>query len=98
MQQRLRLPDLAAERLDDRLVAEADAERRDARAEPANQLDRDAGVGRAAGAGGDEQVRRLESLGLLDRDRVVPEHLHLGAELLEEVHEVVGERVVVVDD
>ena len=36
----LRLADLAAEGLDDRLVAEADAERRHARAEPADDLDR----------------------------------------------------------
>ena len=83
--ERLRLADLAAERLDDRLVAEADAERRDARPEPADQLDRDARVLRPAGAGGDDEVRRLQRLGLVDRDRVVPEHAHLGAELLEQV-------------
>ena len=38
-----------------------------------------------------------EPLRLVRRDRVVPEHAHLGAELLEEVDEVVGEAVVVVD-
>ena len=36
----LRLPDLAAEGLDDRLVAEADAEGRNTRPEPAHDLDR----------------------------------------------------------
>ncbi len=44
VQERLRAPDLPAERLDDRLVAEADAERRDARAERADEVDGDAGV------------------------------------------------------
>ncbi len=44
----------------------------------------------------DEPVGR-ERLGLVGSDRVVPPHEDLGPELLEEVHEVVGERVVVVD-
>ena len=98
VQERLRGPDLAAERLDDRLVAEADAERRHPRPEPADQLDRDARVLRTAGTGGDRRgAMGSSALGLLDRDRVVPEDPHLGPELLEQVHEVVGERVVVIE-
>jgi hypothetical protein len=42
-------------------------------------------------------VRRRELLGLVRCDRVVPEHAHLGTELLEEVDEVVRKAVVVVD-
>ena len=91
-------PTSPPKRLDDRLVAEADAERRNPRPEPPDHVDRDAGVGRPAGAGGDDDVRRRELLRFVGRDRIVPEHAHLRAELLEEVHEVVGERVVVVDD
>jgi hypothetical protein len=51
-----RRADLAAERLDDRLVPEADAERRDPRGQPAHDLDRRAGVGRPPGAGGEDEV------------------------------------------
>ena len=55
VQERLRLADRAAEGLDDRLVPEADAERRHRRAERADQLDRDAGALGPAGAGGDDE-------------------------------------------
>src|SRR3954451_22205494 len=58
VQQALRAADLAAERLDDSLMTEADAERRHTRVphEP-DQL-----LGRSAGAGGEDEVRRLELL------------------------------------
>ncbi len=98
VQERLCGPDLASEGLDDRLMAEADPERWHARPEPADQLDRDPRVRRTAGTGGDHEVGGIEGLGLLDADRVVSEDPHLGSKLLEEVDEVVGERVVVVDD
>ena len=98
VQQVAGLADLSAEGLDDRLVAEADAERRSRRAEPPDDLDRDPGAGGPAGTGGDDKVRRRQPLGLLDRDRVVPPHDDLHAELREEVREVVRERVVVVDE
>ena len=58
---------------------------------------RRAGVLRPAGAGGDDEVRRRERFRLVGVDRVVPDHGHLRAELAEQVREVVGERVVVVD-
>src|SRR4051794_26107555 len=93
----LRLADLAAEGLDDHLVAEADAERRHARAEPPDELDRDARARRPAGAGGDDEVRGREPLGLVGVDGVVTADDDLRAELAEQVREVVGERVVVVD-
>src|SRR5207249_2120635 len=62
MQEALRLPDLAAECLHDRLVAEADAERRRRRGEPADDVERRARLGRAAGTGGDDQVRRRKTI------------------------------------
>ena len=61
-------------------------------------LDGDACVVRPPGTGGDDEPVGRERLGFLERDRVVPAHDDLGAELLEQVHEVVGEGVVVVDE
>ena len=54
-------------------------------------LDRGAGVLGPTGTGGDDEVRRRERLGLVQLDRVVAEHDHLRAELLEQVREVVRE-------
>src|SRR4051812_4342387 len=95
--QALRLADLAAVGLHDRLMPEAHAERRYSLAEPADDLEARARVGRTTGPGGDDQVARLELLRVVGVDLVVTDHGHLGAELLEEVREVVRERVVVVD-
>ena len=92
-----RLADLAAEGLDDRLVAEADAERRHAGASrrtistvaPASpgrpgpgEITRCDGASRSASSASSSSLRRTHDL---------------GAELAEEVGEVVRERVVVVD-
>src|SRR3954451_25156864 len=90
VQQALRAADLAAERLDDRLMTQADAERRHARVpHEADQL-----LGRPAGAGREDQVRRLE----LRVELVRPLHGDFGPELAQVVREVVRERVVVVDE
>ena len=96
--ERLRLRHLATESLDDRLVAEADPERRRRRAEDEDQLDRDAGVDRPPGARGDDEAVGSELARLGDRQVVAAPDDDLGAQLLEQVDEVVGERVVVVDD
>ena len=96
--QALGLADLAAVGLHDRLVAEAHAEGRHALAQPADDLQAGARVGRPAGPRGDDQVARLELLRRVGVDLVVADDGHLGAELLEEVREVVRERVVVVDE
>ena len=97
VQERLRLPDLAAEGLDDRLVAEADAERRHARPEAPDELDGDARFRRPSRARRDDEPVGRERLRLVDRERVVAVHGDLGAALLEQVDEVPGEGVVVVD-
>src|SRR5580765_41139 len=89
VQQPSRAVYLAAERLHHGLVPEAHAEGRDARC--ANELDE---LGRrASGAGGEDEVRRLEVVAQLLR----PSHGDLRAELAQVVREVVRERVVVVD-
>jgi len=79
-------------------MTEANAQRRHARPEAADQLDGDSRVRRTTRAGRNEQLRGLERFRLRDGDGVVPEDPHVRAQLLEEVDEVVGERVVVVDD
>ena len=96
--QRPRRPHRAAERLDDRLVAETHTERGDGRPEAADQLDRDAGLAGSARTGGDDEPVGCERFRLVDGERIVAVHDHLRAELLEQVHEVVGERVVVVEN
>jgi hypothetical protein len=89
--------DLAALDLDQALVAEAHPEHRDPAREAADEGARDAAVRRAAGAGGDDEVGRGDGLGLLLVELVVAVDVHLGALLAQEVRQVVGERVVVVD-
>ena len=66
-----RRPDGASEGFGQRLVAEADAERGDAGGESLQDLDGRAGGGRAAGTGGDDEVRRAEPLRSVRVDRVV---------------------------
>ena len=82
----------------DGLMAETDAEDRNARAEA---LDRVAGNARffgRAGAGRDDDLLGPQRFDLVQTDLVVAKNLHLGAEFAEIVIEVVGEGVVVVDE
>ena len=58
---RRRADDLAAERLADRLVAEADAEDRDLARSGGDQVEADAGLVRRAGAGRQHDRLRLAS-------------------------------------
>jgi hypothetical protein len=48
--------------------------------------------------GSSYSLRGRERAHLVDVDRVIPPHEHFGPEVAEVLHEVVGERVVVVDD
>ena len=57
----------------------------------------DPGLVRRAGAGGDDDATRFKGGNLVDGDLVVAMNLHLGTQLAEILHEVVGETVVVVD-
>ena len=94
-----RLPDLAAEDRDDRLVAEADAEHRHrARRRRATAASEIAGLLGPAGPGRDHEVgraraRAASSIPISSFRRTT----HLRPELGEQVRQVVGERVVVVD-
>ena len=92
-----RLADLPAEDLDERLVAEAHAERRDADGTGAAGSPARACILWPAGARGDDEVGGGELLRLVRGNLVVAADDNLGPELAEQVSEVVGERVVVVD-
>ena len=82
----------------DRLLAEADAEERRLRlGGGVDQLEADAGLVGVAGTGREHDALRMLRHGLADADLVVAPDFHLGAELAQEVEEVVGEAVVVID-
>ena len=89
--------DFAAADLDERLVAEADAERRRRRQQSLDDRRRRARGGRAARARRDDEVGGSEPLRLVGVELVVPEHHDLCSERAEQVREVVREGVVVVD-
>ena len=85
------------EDLADALQSEAHAEHRPFAGEVGDDLVRQAGVVRAAGPGADEDAVGVERIDLVEGERVATMHERLGAELPEVLHEVVDERVVVVD-
>ena len=88
---------LAAVDLADRLVAEADAEQRDRRPGLGDQVEADAGlVGRARPRRQHDRLR-LHADRRVDGDLVVAEDLARRTELAQEVDEVIGEAVVVID-
>src|SRR5215211_6575434 len=89
---------VAAERLGERLVPEAHTERRHARlGEAAHDLERDPGlVGRAGPRAHDDAVG-LAREQVVHVRLVVAHDVQLRAQLAQHLHEVVGERVVVVD-
>ena len=97
MHQSLRADDGAAINLDERLMPEADAENRYPAGEGADHVLRHPGLGWDTGPRGDAQVRRLNLESCLDRDLVVPVHAHVCTEHKKGLHQVVGERIVVVD-
>ncbi len=74
-----RADDLAAERLADRLVAEADAEQWDLPGGGGDQVEADAGLVRRAGARRQHDRFRLHGQGVLDRQLVIAPDLALGA-------------------
>ncbi len=91
---------LAAEDVADALVAETDAQDRRRGGEAFQHLVGNAGLARRAGAGGKDDVRRLQLADLIRRDLIVAEdpHVQRRVQLAQALHEVVGEGVVVVDE
>ena len=94
-----------AERLTDALVPEADAEDGDAlvraraveTAEAADGGEADPRLVGRAGTRREDQPLGLAALEVVDAHGIVAKDLHVGAELAEPLHEVVGEGVVIID-
>src|SRR6476660_5498057 len=91
--------DGSAERRTYRLVSEAHAEDRDLSRKLLDERDTNPRLGRRARSGGDDDPVELSAPrpDLIDCDHVIPDDVHLRAKLREELVEVVGERIVVVD-
>ena len=89
---------LAAEHFPYRLVPQTHAEDRDARAEFADDGLADTRFRRGAGSGRDADAFGPEGGESLDGDLIVATHHRLRAEFAEILDEVVGERVVVIED
>ncbi len=78
-------------------MAQANPEDGDAAGERLDHLHRDAGIARRAGTRRDDQMSCSEALRLIDGDRIVAAYVHVCTQHHEGLHQVVGERVVVVD-
>src|SRR5690349_6842686 len=89
--------DLASKCFANRLVPEADAEDRDFSRKAADRRNRNSGIGGSTRPGRDHDSTTFAFINLIQCDRVVPEDLRIGSELAEILHEVVGERIEVVD-
>src|SRR4029077_8468364 len=88
--------DLRPERLAHALMTETHPKDGDLAAEVANRLHGDSRIAGSAGAGRDDDSAVGRQLAR--RHRVVAEHVRHGPELGQVLDQVVGERVVVVDD
>jgi hypothetical protein len=93
----LGMDDVAAEGVTDALMAKADTEDRIAAGELHDRLDRDAGFPRGAGARRNHDLVRRQALDVFDRDLVVTHDRHVRSQFAEILHQVVGERIVIVD-
>lgn len=67
-------------------------------AQPLDHLTTDTGAGRPSGAGGDDQVVRLEIDDLISGLRVVTNHRHRNSQHLKRLGQIEGEGVVIVDE
>src|SRR5207247_2582240 len=90
--------DAAPEHGANRLMTETDAEHRRPAAKLTNDAHGDAGLLRPAGTGRDHDAIRSCRSDFVHRYGVVAQHAHVGAELAQVLHEVIRERIVVIDD
>src|SRR5271157_3901648 len=89
---------LPAEGLADGLVAEAHAQHGHAPGKMPDQFDADSGVLRRARAGRDNDAVGMKFFNLADGDLVIAPHHYLFSQFAQVLDQVVGERVVVVQD
>ena len=87
----------AAEGRGKRLMPEADPQKRHTARRGADQLDRHAGILRRSGAGREDQTFRAAVQNLFRGRGVIAHDLDLAAEIRQEVPQVPGETVVIVD-
>src|SRR5579885_693818 len=79
-------------------MTEAHAEKGNLAGEFADNVDANAGILRFAGTGGDHDAVRLFGTYLIDGDLVVAADFEFFTKLAEKLGQVVGERVVVIDE
>src|SRR5512147_478390 len=89
---------LSAKGLADRLVTQTYSEQRHFPGEVANQFDADAGFSRRAGTGRDHNFLWSHGFDFRDGYLVVATNLNLSAQFPDVLDEVVGKRVVVVEN
>ncbi len=92
-----RADNFPAERRTNRLVAQANAQNRNLPRQFLDHLDGDPGFLRSARSGRNHDALRLAAGDLLHANAVVSVHFHLAAELAQILRQVVGERIVVVE-
>ena len=80
------------------LMSQANTEHGNFPCEVTDELDADASLLRGAGTGRDYDPLGTEAFDFLDRDLVVPPHLDLRAQFSQVLNQVVGKRIVVVED
>jgi len=90
--------DVAAENVSDALMAEADSERGDLGAEGADDFVGEAGFFGGTGAGRNEDAFGFEGADLIDGNLVIAMDFHGNLHFTEILDEVVGERIVIIDD
>ena len=90
--------DLSSKSLANRLMSQANAQHGHLPGEVADQLDADPGVGRRARARRNHDALGAERLDFRDADLVVAAHLDLRPQLAQILHQVVGKRVVIVEN
>src|SRR5688572_6916061 len=93
-----RSDNLAAEDLPDCLMAQANPENRNRLVEALNHLLGDSCIVWRARSGRNDNMRRVQAFDFFERHAIVAEHAQLMSHLTEILHEVVGKRIVVVDD
>lgn len=98
MHQSPRRKDLAAENRANALMAETNSEDWRFSSEHANNFIADAGIPWPAGTWRNANAVGRQSFNLRDRDFVISLHDHVAAEHPEVLGEVVGERIVIIDD
>src|SRR6266700_5579528 len=90
--------DLASERGPEGLVAEAHSQDRQFAGEVPKNIHADPGFLGCARARGNKNARGSNRLNVAHRNLVVPANHHLGTQFTQILNEVIGERVVVVED